>query len=171
MLIIVGFSAGILGYGYWHAYTHASFYIHVDVKDGAKGGPGTIAEAEISLLDSERRVLATGIGDEHYNYVHLIHPEVGDCQEVEKTASFSKESRKAWQECFEQLSTWIAKWADRIGQVDVKTPDCRWTNIPVTVTHGNSDWLLWWVPHPHIGGKPYSHYSLTVTVAKNHCEN
>ena len=164
--ILVG---SILGYGYWHAATHASFYIRLTVTDGNKGKPKPLPKAEITFFDSEGSVLANGISDEHYNYVHLIHPEVGDCHEIEKLAPFSKEARESWQECFEQLSSWISQWAGEVRQVTLKTQNCLWRNIPVTVSESNPDWFLWWVPHPHIGGKPYSYYSLSITVEENNC--
>jgi hypothetical protein len=108
MLIIAIIIGYILGYGYWHSSTHASFYIQLDFKSVNSEKPKTIPKAEILFLDSEGRVLASGISDEQYNYVHLIHPEVGDCHEAEKLASSSKEARESWQECFEHLSTWIS---------------------------------------------------------------
>jgi hypothetical protein len=171
ILIIVFIIACILGYGYWHSSTHASFHIQLNFKDVTIGKPKTIPSAEIIFLDSKGRVLANGISDEQYNYVHLIHPEVGDCHEVEKLASSSKEAKESWQECFEHLSTWIPKWAGEVRQVDLKTQNCLLKKIPVTVSKNNSDWFLWWVPHPHIGGKPYSYYNLSIPVEKNNCEN
>ena len=160
----------ILGYGYWHSSTHASFHIRLIIKNVAKDKPKTIPKAEISFLDSEGRVLAKGISDEQYNYVHLIHPEVGDCHEIEKSAPYSKAARNSWQECFEQLSTWIPKWAGKVRKVDLKNQSCVWRNIPVTVSKYNSEWFLWWVPHPHIGGKPYTYFSSSITVEENDCE-
>lgn len=169
MLIIAIIIGCILGYGYWHSSTHASFHIQINFKDVTNGKPKTIPKAELIFLDSEGRVLANGISDEQYNYVHLIHPEVGDCHEVEKLASSSKKARESWQECFEQLSTWIPKWASKVRQVDLMAQNCILKNIPVTVSKYNSDWFLWWVPHPHIGGKPYSYYSLIVTIEEKNC--
>ncbi len=170
MLIIVAIIGCILGYGYWHSSTHASFHIQLNFMNVNKE-PKTIPKAEIIFMDSEGRVLAHGISDEQFNYVHLIHPEAGDCHEVEKLASSSKEAKESWQECFEQLSTWIAKWASKVHQVNLKTQSCLWRNIPVSVSESKSDWFLWWVPHPHIGGKPYSYFSLSITVDEKSCVN
>lgn len=159
----------ILGYGYWHSATHASFYVRINIMSAAQEKAKTIPKTEISFFDAEGRALANGISDAQFNYVHLIHPEVGDCHAIEKLAPFSKEARKSWQTCFEHLSTWIAKWAGEVRKVDLKTSNCAWRNIPVTVSKYNSEWFLWWVPHPHIGGKPYTYYSLSITVAEKDC--
>jgi hypothetical protein len=169
ILIVVLIIGCVLGYGYWHSHTHASFYVQLVFRDKDTVKPKTMPKAEIQFLDEEGRVLARGIGDEQYNYIHLIHPEAGDCYEVEKSASASKKARESWRECFESLSTWIPKWVGKVRQINLKTQNCDLKNIPVTVSKFNSDWLLWWVPLPHIGGKPYSHYSLSIMVEDKNC--
>ena len=73
MLIAAAIIACILGYGYWHSSTHASFYVHLILSDGAKGKLETIPMAEIFLLDSAGRLLANGINDEQYNYLELSY--------------------------------------------------------------------------------------------------
>lgn len=88
-------------------------------------------------------MLAHGVGDEHYNYVHLIHPEVGDCHEAEQSAPFSGKGKNAWQVCFEHLSTWIATWAGKVRQVNVNADRCTWSNLPVTASGTSSGWFIW----------------------------
>jgi len=171
VLIIVVIMACILGYGYWHSLKHASFHIQLDFNNESDGTQKSRPRVRIKFLDSKGRVLAHGISDDHYNFVHLIHPEVGDCHEVEQSASVSKSGKNAWQACFEDLSTWIATWVSHVSQIDIKEQQCTWRNIPVTVSKSDSDWLLWWVPHPHIGGKPYTNYSLNITVGSETCAN
>jgi hypothetical protein len=169
ILIIVIIIGCVLGYGYWHASTHASFYVQLVFRDGDKIKPKTIPKAEIHFLDAEGHVLANGISDEQYNYVHLIHPEAGDCYEVKRLASSSKKARESWRECFESLATWIPEWVGKVSQIDLRSQNCNLKNVPVTVSKYNSDWFLWWVPLPHIGGKPYAHYSLNIAVGDKNC--
>ena len=171
LVIVAVIIGGILGYGYWHSYTHASFHVSIDLKKAGSNKPVPLPKAEIDFLDSQGRPLASGIGDEQYNYVHLIHPVVGDCHAVEKAAVTSKEARSAWQECFEHLSTWIPDWAGKVRQVNLQSPVCQLENYPVTVSRYNSDWYLWWVPLPHVGGKPYTYYSLNLSIDKKDCTN
>lgn len=155
---------GVLGYGYWHARTHASFHIdmHFITESGAK--PQTIPEAKISFQDESGEVLAQGISDEKANFVHLLHPDAGDCHEVAKTTATSSEGRTAWQECFAQQAVWIPTWARDLRQVDVTYNGRRFEKIPVTVSEYNSDWFLWWVPLPHVGGEPYTYFRTTIIV-------
>ena len=171
LLITFLLIGAILGYGYWHAATHASFHIQLNFKTAAENELRAIPKTEIRFKDSSGQVLANGTSDEQYNFVHLLHPEVGDCHEVEKAASSSPERRTAWQECFAHVATWIPQWADDVVQIDLQTEKCRIQDIPVSISKYNSDWFLWWVPLPHVGGTPYSHYSLTVTVDENDCGN
>ncbi|MGB5718130.1 MAG: hypothetical protein WBN81_13695 [Gammaproteobacteria bacterium] len=169
MLFIVVIVACGLGYGFWHSLTHAAFHVQLDFRDHDSGIQEIFPKVGIEFLDTEGRVLAQGVSDEHYNYVHLIHPEVGDCHEAEQSAPFSVEGNNAWETCFEHLSTWIATWAGKVSQVNVNTDRCTRRNLPVTVSVSNSDWFLWWVPHPHIGGNPYKYYSLSITVDEKDC--
>lgn len=96
MLFIVAFIlVCIFGYGYWHAITHASFHIALNVKDGNNGEMETLPGAKLVFLDAAGKPLANGIIDQQYNFVHIIHPEAGDCHEVERSALNSKLARKS----------------------------------------------------------------------------
>ena len=154
----------VLGYGYWHARTHASFHIDMHLLTGPGEKPQDMPNAEITFLDESGKVLALGVSDEKSNFVRLLHPEAGDCHEAAKEAPSSKESRATWQKCFAQQSTWIPKWAKKVNQVDVLYKNKRFEKIPVTVSEYNSEWFLWWVPLPHVGGKPYTYFRATITV-------
>ncbi|MFW2364898.1 MAG: hypothetical protein ACN4GW_00655 [Desulforhopalus sp.] len=123
------------------------------------------------MQDAKGNALATGTNDEKYNFIHLIHPETGDCLEAEIAASSTTDARTGWQRCFEHLSRWIPRWARKVHQVELTMGGCPAITIPVTVSHYNSDWFLWWVPHPHIGGKPYTYFTLYIEVNENYCGN
>ena len=159
----------VLGYGYWHSFTHASFYVSLNVESKTDYETTSMPGAELEFLNSNGNVLANGVADKQYNIVHLIHPKYGDCHEVEKMAAFSKEARTSWQVCFGHQSTWIATWISDVDKVNVKYGNCLNQDRPITVTKSESDWYLWWVPHPHIGGKPYANYSSTITINENDC--
>ena len=159
----------VLAYGYWHSATHSSLYVSLDVvTEGDKNGLLTL-EAKLEFLDAKGSVLANGVRDKQYNFVHLMHPTYGDCHEAEKMAAFSSEARSSWQECFEHLSTWIATWIGDVALVNVKYGKCLIEHSPITISQSSADWYLWWVPHPHIGGIPYSDYSATIIVDEEDC--
>lgn len=166
--VIIGIIVSVLGYGYWHSSTHATFHVSLDVNRGIDNDLISMLEIKIQFLDEKGVALADGVNDKQYNYVHLIHPVHGDCHEVEKEAPFSKEAKTIWNECFKHQSRWIAKWIRDVHEVNLEFGNCLQKNIPITVRY-NSDWYLWWVPHPHIGGKPYSYYSSKIKINEQDC--
>ena len=171
LLIIAVATLGILAFGYWHSATHSSLYVSLDGAAEANEGNLATVEAQVQFLDSRGTVLANGVRDKQYNFVHLLHPEHGDCHDIEKVAAFSNEARSSWQECFEHLSVWIANWVGDVERVNVRYDNCLIEDQPITISRSRTDWYLWWVPHPHIGGKPYSDYSATIVVDEKDCEN
>jgi hypothetical protein len=167
--VIAVVTVSVLAFGYWHSSTHATFYATLKVEEITDQRPTFLPEAKIQFLDSNGKILANGVRDQQHNYIHLVHPTYGDCHEVEKMAVFSKEARTSWQACFEHQSVWIAGWIRDVDTVNVKFGNCLIQNSPILVSRSNSDWYLWWVPHPHIGGKPYSDYTSMMRVYEKDC--
>jgi hypothetical protein len=71
-------------------------------------------------------------------------------------------ARAAWQACFESLSRWQALWAPKSrlpawSRRAAASRTCPGARI-------DSNWSLWWVPLPHVGGAPYDNYSFTVFI-------
>jgi hypothetical protein len=155
----------VLAYGYWHSITHGSALIDLTFEGEDQK---LLSKAEVLFMDADGNVLATGVRDEKHNYIHLIHPAVGDCHEAVKGVS-SKASRKLWQECFKEQSVWIPEWIKRVRQAQVKHESCLSKKVPVVISHYNSEWLLWWVPLPHVGGIPYSYFRSSIVLEKNDC--
>jgi hypothetical protein len=167
LLVIAIGAAIILGYGYYHAATHG--WLYIDLLDTSVKPYGrNIRDAEIRLLDSEGKLLARGKSDQ-YGVVQLIHPEAGECDDAGRAASSSLAARQEWPQCFEAISTWIVRWADRIRFVDGKFAACDLRAVPVTVHKSRPEWWLWWVPLPHVGGKPLTYFSLSVPVNRANC--
>jgi hypothetical protein len=169
LLLLVLIATAVLGYGYWQGATHATFYISVQASGGAAGGQGFVPGAELILRDAKGRELARGRNDERYNFVRLSHPQLGDCHAAEQAATTGTQARTAWQACFEQQARWIPRWAEKVQSISLRTPDCGWVSVPVKVHKYGADWLLWWVPLPHVGGKPYTYYSLNVSLPEQSC--
>jgi hypothetical protein len=168
MLLILVIICAVLGYGYWHAVTHADWNIDLQLVTEGESRSQPMPGAEVTFLDDGGKVLARGTGASRY-FLHLLHPEAGDCREVELAAVTSFEARAALQECFEKLSTWVPTWVNDVRRVEVVYGDCRFENIPVTFEGRNSEWYLWWVPLPHVGGKPYTWYHATISVDQSAC--
>ena len=149
------FVAGVLGYGYYHEQTHGS--ISVTLNDPAQQpNQPRVFKDEITFLDEHGQALARAKSDAKYGVVRLIHPVVGDCVSEEQGASSASDGQRRWQACFEQQSTGLMSWARRSRYLIVKLESCAAQRIPISIRESGDDWWLWWVPLPHIGGKPYS---------------
>ena len=169
VLVVITLAGLVLGYGYWHAVNHGAAYFSLLAGNPGAAESDWLSAATVRFKDRNRNVLAEGIRDDDLDIVHLIDPETGGCQEIEKHAAYSAEARKSWHECFARLSAWIPTWIDEVRQVQIVHENCSSTDIPLEVMASNSEWQLWWVPHPHIGGKPYTYYSAIIVVERADC--
>jgi len=168
LLAITIAAATILAYGYYHAATHGSLYINL-VDASVKPYSGNIRDVEIRLLDGEGKLLAAARSDHQFGVVRLIHPEAGDCSAAERSATASPAARDEWRKCFRTLSTWLIGWAGRVRFADVKFAGCDFKAAPVTLHESSQDWWLWWVPLPHIGGHPFTYFSMSISVDGANC--
>lgn len=170
VLIIFG---GVLGYGWWQASTHASFHGNFRLlnQDGSGTQAPVMPSAQVRFLGAGAKLLAEGVNDELHNYIHLIHPEEGDCHDLERAATVSSDGRSAWQTCYEKLSEWTSTWIRELRQVAVTFGDCEFPIMPAEATEYYTDWYLWWVPLPHAGGSLSRHYKLRIAVDLESCDS
>jgi len=167
--IISGAALTVLAYGYWHSITHGSGYIDLVFETSDTAKKGLLSKARVLFLDANGTILAEGVRDKEYDFIHLIHPIVGDCHEIEKRAAFSGGSKQAWRECFQKQSIWIPTWINNVHQVQIKHSDCSSKPLPIAISAHNNEWFLWWVPHPHIGGKPYTYFRSSIVITEKDC--
>lgn len=168
ILVLAIIAALIFGFGYYHAATHGWLYISL-IDTSQNSYSGNIRGAEIRLLDGNGNLLANAKSDRQIGVVRLIHAEAGDCSAEERNASSSSSARDQWQKCFETLSTWLMRWAGRVRFADVKFERCEIKRAPVVPRESREDWWLWWVPLPHMGGKPFTYFSLVISVNGANC--
>jgi hypothetical protein len=169
-LVIALAASATLAYGYWHAISHGSVYLSVmDASDRERQRP--IVEGDLWLLDSAGRVLAQATATAPYGTFTLSNPTAYSCQQLEGQASYSTEARDAWRRCFERQSRWLVTWVPQVTYANLKTPVCSLRRKQVIVSTFRDDWWLWWVPLPHVGGKPYTSFSLSLTFDRSDCES
>jgi hypothetical protein len=157
--VVVSVAAAVLGYGYWHNATHGSLYVSVvDVADRERST--SVSDGEIALLDAGGAALATVATPPRYGAFVITAPAPYACHSVERQAPFSTQAFSEWQRCFEGQSRWLVTWIRKIRQADINVGDCRLRRVPVAVSEHADTWWLWWVPLPHIGGKPYTSFSI-----------
>ena len=161
----------VLGWGYWHNRTHATLNLSlhdVSLKTD-RLAYGQVLRADIIFMSADGVALAEGKIREPYGVLSIPHPEVGDCSRYERQASSNAEARHEWQRCFEAMSRWLATWVKKVRYATVTMDNCRIEKLPVLPDEYGDSWWIWWVPLPHIGGKPYTYFSLTLRVDGLHC--
>ncbi len=168
-LLILGviISGIILTYGYWHSVTHGSVNIDLAYKASNIKKLELLPLAEVAFMNGTGKILAKGISDEKSGYIQLISPDNINCNKIIKP--YSKEGRKLWKDCFNKQAVWIPKWINHVSQVKVKHKNCISKNIPVVISEHNTEWFLWWVPLPHVGGIPYSYFRASIIIEENDC--
>jgi hypothetical protein len=170
-LLFLLFAMVVLGWGYWHMVTHATLNLSlndVSIKTDRQAY-GRVVNADIVFMDGTGGVLSEGRIREPYGVLSFFHPEIGDCSQYERDASSNADARQSWQHCFETMSRWLTTWVRNVRYATVTMKDCRIEKLPVLLEEYQESWWIWWVPLPHIGGKPYRYYNLTVRVDGLHC--
>jgi hypothetical protein len=165
------FALVVLGWGYWHMATHATLNLSlhdVSLKTD-RLAYGQVMSAEIVFMNAAGALLAEGAIREPYGVLSISHPEVGDCTRYEREASTGIEARRKWQSCFEAMSRWQATWVGKVRFVTVTMNKCRIEKLPALPEEYGDSWWIWWLPLPHIGGKPYTYFSLALRVDGARC--
>jgi hypothetical protein len=156
----------VLAYGYWHARTHATLYVSlVDASVRERYQP--VKQAELSFKSASGEVVAKAGVESQYGSVYLAEPAEYACHEIERKAPFDTAARDEWSRCFKQQSRWLSSRVPDIASVEVVTGSCR-VEVPAAFS-SYSDWWLWWVPLPHVGGTPYWNYSLLIRIDPLKC--
>ena len=160
IVIIIGLAAGILGYGWWHSSTHATF--NVSLRDvAAKDAYRTVKGAELAFLDDGGKVIATGKTDGKYGVVWVAHPTAGYCG--------PDLAQKAYTECFRAHAEWLLTWVPRARKFSIVTGGCRIEHAPVYFSESRDSMWTWWIPLPHVGGTPYTHFNAFIQIDSRTC--
>jgi hypothetical protein len=118
----------------------------------------------VALLDDRAATLAEAQSIEPGGAIVLTAPAPYGCHDVETRAPFSTEARQEWDVCFARQSRWVPTWIGRVHSATVSFGSCALERLPVKVSAYPDTWWLWWVPLRHIGGKPYTSYSIAIAV-------
>ena len=171
VLVVAALVGGVLGWGYWRAATHGT--LHLAVHDVAlrteRQRYGDVRDAEVVFKDARDGVLATASADPTFGVFTIRHPAAGDCRREEREATRDAAGMAAWNRCFETQSRWLMTWVRRAQSAAVKAGDCLIERVPVVREESKYQWWLWWVPTPHIGGSPYTYFSLTLWIDTRGC--
>lgn len=171
LLVFGAVAALLLGWGYWHASSYAALSIAVyDISlKSDRQAYGPVLGADLALTDAGGAILAKGRADQPSGTVSIDHPEVGDCRREEREASLNSRTADAWQQCFETQSRWFMTWVRAARYATVNLGNCTLDRVPVLLEEYKDDWWLWWAPLPHVGGRPYTYFKLTLWIDSRNC--
>lgn len=150
-------------WGYWYSIRHAALQLRVD--DYALKSPtqlyGTPHEVSLVLRDESNAQLAVAKSVEPLGYILAVHPDaaIGNCEH----------RKDDYTACYEQYSAWSAAWAPLVRRADVTVGSCAVKGVPVAVQRSNSEWPVWWVPLPHVGGLPRQYFEFAMSVDSRAC--
>jgi hypothetical protein len=165
LLIITLIFVSVFTWGYWHVSTHGVAYVRIDDAALKTDNLSWQLAPEVTVIfkDINGNVLAKGVQDEKLGTITFEHPDIGNC--YKKTQGHGKD----WRSCFDSMAKWVANWFPHIHYADVSVGKCTIKQIPVAVKSSLEDWWLWWVPHPHIGGIPYTYFNVLLVVDSDNC--
>lgn len=159
-------ACGVTAGGYAYSLRHASIQLRVDdyalkTQNQLYGIPHRVS---LTLRDASNSPLAVAHSVEPLGYILAIHPDagIGDCRQYEHSPS-------EYAKCYGNYSQWSSIWAPSVRVADVVVGSCQIPSVPVAIHQSDSDWLLWWVPYPHIGGLPLRHFSFSVAIDSQAC--
>ena len=62
----------------------------------------------------------------------------------------------------------MARWAPQVRDARVAVAGCTVERVTVR-RRSSSDWWLWWVPLPHVGGTPLGYHTLELHLDSARC--
>jgi len=158
----------VLAWGYWYSLNHASLQLRVDdyAQKSERQAYGAPHGVTLTLRDHANVPLAVARSVEPLGYILAVHPsaDIGNCEHRGIRPSSDNGSQGDYSACYKQYSAWSATWAPRVHRADVSVGSCQLRNVPVTVRISNNEWLLWWVPLPHVGGLPRQYFEFAVAI-------
>jgi hypothetical protein len=165
-------AAVALAWGYWHSSRHADLLLQVDdyALSTAHSAYGSPHEVSLLFRDRSNRPLAVARSVEPEGYILAVHPDaaVGNCQPP-PGAHPTQPTQEQYLACYQRFSQWAATWAPLVYSADVSVGSCRLAEVPVEVLRSNDQWLLWWVPLPHVGGMPRQLFSFSIPINSRLC--
>lgn len=143
-------------YGYFFRETHTNLSITFTSSNNE------INSAQVIFLDNNNLKLAEGILIN--NFIHILHPELGNCRSGKNSRNFRP--------CFNKLTWYISDWIEDVKNIQIIHENCKTKPLGIELyreKNYGSEIFTWWIPLPHIGGKPYTSYSSTFHLLNSQC--
>jgi hypothetical protein len=156
---------GLLAWGWWFSATHA--YLNIQLEDyglATDSQPfATPHDTTLEFFDEAGQRLAPAKTVEPYGYLMAQHPRLADCTALEGRGG------EAYADCYTEYSGWSSEWAARTRFATVRLGRCVIAHVPVVLSRSRTGWATWWVPLPHVGGKPFESIGMQIRVNSRTC--
>ena len=143
-------------YGYFFRETHSNLSVTFT------SSKSNLSSAKVLFLDEKGNELGSGILINEY--IQVLHPTLGNCRASNNVMNFRS--------CFNRLTWFISSWVKDIDKIQVIHKNCITRPMDFEVSRMEdygSEIFTWWVPLPHVGGKPYASYHSTFHLLSSHC--
>ncbi len=168
-----GLVGAALGWGYWHAQTHAglNLQVHDHGLRTERQLYGTPHDVTLELLGPANEPLAKARSVEPIGYILAVHPNdaIGNCEHRGIRAPGGPAAPGDHEDCYAAHSAWAAQWAPKVRRANVVVGSCALRDLPVHIVTSNADWWWWWVPLPHVGGVPRRYFGFTLNIDSRTC--
>ena len=154
------------GYAFVKAHGSLSAYA-TDVSDTIRRS--RVVPLALTFLDSSGATRARMTADSATGVLFITEPVQYACHAVEVGAATDASARREWTRCFDRESRWLMTWVRRARFIDIDAPPCSLRRLPLRISESADPWWLWWVPLRHIGGDPYTYFSVDVRFDRSRC--
>ena len=151
--------------GYNFRETHASISVLLSSTNG------DLTSAKIHFLDKENKIIGNAIATASppgvfYNFVQVLHPKLGNCR--------SGKYRRNFRNCYNKLTNENSKWVNDIKKIKIIHQKCTTKELDFNIYRQadySDELFLWWLPLPHLAGKPYANYESDFHILAKDCIN
>jgi hypothetical protein len=162
--LLAGGLSALMAYGYWHVNAHG--WLHFAARDHReRSAPRPITSTGISLLDDAGTELARLVTDERHGVGFIASPKEYICDSP-RGPSMPHQERLA---CLRKQARWVMTWARKARYARLGLGACSFSALPVAVGEYTESWLIWWVPLPHVFGRPYTLFNISLDVDGGTC--
>jgi hypothetical protein len=157
-----------LARGYAFVKAHGSLSVYAtDVSDTTHRN--RVVPLAATFLDASGATLAHMSADSATGVLYITQPTEYACRAVEIGAATDAGAQRDWTRCFDRESRWLMTWIRRARFIDIDAPPCSLRRVPMQISESTDPWWLWWVPLRHIGGDPYTYFSVDIRFDRSRC--
>ena len=157
-----------LARGYVFVKSHGSLGVYAtDVSDTTHRS--RLVPLAVTFVDASGATLARMTADTATGVLYVTEPAEYACRAVEVGAATDAGARRDWTRCFDRESRWLMTWVRHAQFIDIDAPPCALRRVTPRISETTDAWWLWWLPLRHVGGDPYTYFSVDIRFDRSRC--